>query len=200
MVGKGYCKKIEKKIEGLFPSSLSFLDHYASSGSLAEMLDYSDEKSSSLGFMELLNFAAFEEGEPFFIHPKAQDSLELPQTPNCSSISSESSDVRVKHERLNEEDEDNYEDDNDQKKKTSKQLKAKKREQRFAFITKSEVVHLEDGYRWRKYGQKTVKNSPFPRSYNRCTNATCNVKKRVERSCTDPTTVMTTYECLCRKP
>ncbi|KAL5987324.1 DNA binding domain [Asimina triloba] len=34
---------------------------------------------------------------------------------------------------------------------------------RFAFMTKSEVDHLEDGYRWRKYGQKAVKNSPFPR-------------------------------------
>ena len=34
---------------------------------------------------------------------------------------------------------------------------------RFAFMTKSEVDHLEDGYRWRKYGQKAVKNSPYPR-------------------------------------
>jgi hypothetical protein len=38
------------------------------------------------------------------------------------------------------------------------------RQPRFAFMTKSEVDHLEDGYRWRKYGQKAVKNSPFPRS------------------------------------
>lgn len=37
------------------------------------------------------------------------------------------------------------------------------RQARFAFMTKSEVDHLEDGYRWRKYGQKAVKNSPFPR-------------------------------------
>lgn len=37
------------------------------------------------------------------------------------------------------------------------------RQPRFAFMTKSEVDHLEDGYRWRKYGQKAVKNSPFPR-------------------------------------
>lgn len=33
-------------------------------------------------------------------------------------------------------------------------------------MTKSEVDHLEDGYRWRKYGQKAVKNSPFPRYIN----------------------------------
>ncbi|XP_068654982.1 probable WRKY transcription factor 57 [Aristolochia californica] len=65
---------------------------------------------------------------------------------------------------------------------------------RFAFMTKSEVDHLEDGYRWRKYGQKAVKNSPFPRSYYRCTNSKCSVKKRVERSYEDPSIVITTYE------
>lgn len=32
------------------------------------------------------------------------------------------------------------------------------------------------------------------RSYYRCTSASCNVKKRVERSYTDPTVVVTTYE------
>ncbi|KAF5201521.1 Wrky transcription factor [Thalictrum thalictroides] len=68
------------------------------------------------------------------------------------------------------------------------------RQQRFAFMTKSDVDHLEDGYRWRKYGQKAVKNSPYPRSYYRCTNTKCTVKKRVERSCEDPAIVITTYE------
>jgi len=42
------------------------------------------------------------------------------------------------------------------------------RQPRFAFMTKSEVDHLEDGYRWRKYGQKAVKNSPFPRYVYTC--------------------------------
>lgn len=48
-------------------------------------------------------------------------------------------------------------------KKSEKKKKKREREPRFAFMTKSEVDHLEDGYRWRKYGQKAVKNSPFPR-------------------------------------
>ncbi|KAL8518551.1 hypothetical protein ACS0TY_009784 [Phlomoides rotata] len=65
---------------------------------------------------------------------------------------------------------------------------------RVAFVTKSEVDHLEDGYRWRKYGQKAVKNSPYPRSYYRCTNSKCMVKKRIERSSEDPSIVITTYE------
>ena len=47
--------------------------------------------------------------------------------------------------------------------KNSKKGEKKQKEPRFAFMTKSEVDHLEDGYRWRKYGQKAVKNSPYPR-------------------------------------
>lgn len=34
---------------------------------------------------------------------------------------------------------------------------------RFAFQTKSEEDILDDGFRWRKYGQKSVKDSNFPR-------------------------------------
>lgn len=45
----------------------------------------------------------------------------------------------------------------------SKKKEKRQREPRFAFLTKSEIDHLEDGYRWRKYGQKAVKNSPYPR-------------------------------------
>jgi len=44
-----------------------------------------------------------------------------------------------------------------------KKKEKKPREPRFAFLTKSEIDNLEDGYRWRKYGQKAVKNSPYPR-------------------------------------
>ena len=47
--------------------------------------------------------------------------------------------------------------------KEKKKGEKKQKEPRFAFMTKSEVDHLEDGYRWRKYGQKAVKNSPYPR-------------------------------------
>uniref|UniRef100_A0A6P3YYU6 probable WRKY transcription factor 48 n=1 Tax=Ziziphus jujuba TaxID=326968 RepID=A0A6P3YYU6_ZIZJJ len=119
-----------------------------------------------------------------------------PTTPNSSSISSSSNDDQTKP--LQEEEGDA--DQQDQEKTTHKQLKPKKknqkrqREPRFAFMTKSEVDQLDDGYRWRKYGQKAVKNSPYPRSYYRCTSAGCGVKKRVERSSDDPSIVVTTYE------
>ncbi|KAK8916761.1 putative WRKY transcription factor 4 [Platanthera zijinensis] len=39
----------------------------------------------------------------------------------------------------------------------------------------------DDGYNWRKYGQKQVKSTDRARSYYRCTNANCIAKKKVER-------------------
>jgi len=40
----------------------------------------------------------------------------------------------------------------------------------------------DDGYNWRKYGQKLVKGSEYPRSYYKCTHPNCEVKKLFERS------------------
>lgn len=67
-------------------------------------------------------------------------------------------------------------------------------EPRIIVQTTSEVDLLDDGYRWRKYGQKVVKGNPHPRSYYKCTTAGCNVRKHVERASTDPKAVITTYE------
>ncbi|KAJ6804465.1 putative WRKY transcription factor 12 [Iris pallida] len=73
-------------------------------------------------------------------------------------------------------------------------VRRKMREPRFCFKTRSDVDVLDDGYKWRKYGQKIVKNSLHPRSYYRCTNNNCRVKKRVERLSEDCRMVITTYE------
>ncbi|KAK4355190.1 hypothetical protein RND71_024161 [Anisodus tanguticus] len=68
------------------------------------------------------------------------------------------------------------------------------REPRVVVQTVSEVDILDDGYKWRKYGQKVVRGNPNPRSYYKCTNAGCPVRKHVERASHDPKAVITTYE------
>ncbi|KAL5581392.1 hypothetical protein UlMin_013834 [Ulmus minor] len=82
------------------------------------------------------------------------------------------------------------------KKKGEKKVKKHK----YAFQTRSQVDILDDGYRWRKYGQKAVKNNKFPRSYYRCTHQGCNVKKQVQRLTKDEGVVVTTYEGMHNHP
>ncbi|KAL0350848.1 UNVERIFIED_CONTAM: putative WRKY transcription factor 4 [Sesamum radiatum] len=67
-------------------------------------------------------------------------------------------------------------------------------ESKIVVQTRSEVDLLDDGYKWRKYGQKVVKGNPHPRSYYRCTYPGCSVRKHVERASADPKAVVTTYE------
>ncbi|XP_060215408.1 probable WRKY transcription factor 26 [Lycium barbarum] len=68
------------------------------------------------------------------------------------------------------------------------------REPKVVLQVESEIDILEDGYRWRKYGQKVVKGNPNPRSYYKCTSAGCIVRKHVERASDDLKSVITTYE------
>lgn len=55
-------------------------------------------------------------------------------------------------------------------------------EQKGSYVPLGMLRTSEDGYNWRKYGQKQVKGSEYPRSYYKCTHPTCQVKKKVERS------------------
>nr|ATV82127.1 WRKY transcription factor 36 [Linum usitatissimum] len=68
------------------------------------------------------------------------------------------------------------------------------REPRVVVQTRSDIDILDDGYKWRKYGQKVVKGNPNPRSYYKCTYVGCPVRKHVERASTDLRSVITTYE------
>lgn len=59
--------------------------------------------------------------------------------------------------------------------------------------TTGEVVP-SDLWAWRKYGQKPIKGSPYPRGYYRCSSSKgCPARKQVERSRTDPTLLVITY-------
>ncbi|KAE8733899.1 putative WRKY transcription factor 27 [Hibiscus syriacus] len=65
---------------------------------------------------------------------------------------------------------------------------------------KRNVCHVKaynlssDPWAWRKYGQKPIKGSPYPRNYYRCSSSKgCSARKQVERSNTDPNIFIVTY-------
>lgn len=63
-----------------------------------------------------------------------------------------------------------------------------------ASSTKPADIPPDDHY-WRKYGQKPIKGSPYPRSYYKCSSTRgCPARKHVERSLEDPTMLVVTYE------
>ncbi|KAL6966022.1 hypothetical protein U1Q18_029918 [Sarracenia purpurea var. burkii] len=193
-------------------ANLIFTDQIPTSYALSGIFDMPCEgEKGYLGFIDMLGiqdygpslFDLFQTPvmppqplpSPVSTVPESSDVVNTPATPNSSSLSSSPTEAGNDDQTKTI-----VEEEQDQEEKIKKQLKPKKknpkrqREPKFAFMTKSEVDQLDDGYRWRKYGQKAVKNSPFPRSYYRCTTASCGVKKRVERSSDDPSIVVTTYE------
>nr|QRX38905.1 transcription factor WRKY8 [Lilium regale] len=53
---------------------------------------------------------------------------------------------------------------------------------------------VTDTWSWRKYGQKPIKGSPYPRGYYRCSSAKgCPARKQVERSRDDPALLVVSY-------
>ncbi|KAF8411072.1 hypothetical protein HHK36_003611 [Tetracentron sinense] len=59
---------------------------------------------------------------------------------------------------------------------------------------KGEGAPPSDSWAWRKYGQKPIKGSPYPRGYYRCSSSKgCPARKQVERSRVDPTVLVITY-------
>ncbi|KAL6544874.1 WRKY Transcription Factor [Orobanche minor] len=51
-----------------------------------------------------------------------------------------------------------------------------------------------DSWAWRKYGQKPIKGSPYPRGYYKCSSSKgCPARKQVERNKLDPNMLVVTY-------
>ncbi|KAL2472564.1 putative WRKY transcription factor 4 [Forsythia ovata] len=136
-----------------------------------------------------------EEWPSYSLSTKEKESSQV--TPEHVSGSSDSEEVANTDARV-----DGRDDDEPESKRRNIEVQTSEQasnhrtvtEPRIIVQTTSEVDLLDDGYRWRKYGQKVVKGNPYPRSYYKCTSPGCNVRKHVERAASDPKAVVTTYE------
>lgn len=72
--------------------------------------------------------------------------------------------------------------------------KKRKNEQKRVVLQLKADDLSSDKWAWRKYGQKPIKGSPYPRSYYRCSSSKgCLARKQVEQSCTENGTFIVTY-------
>ncbi|KAF7828222.1 putative WRKY transcription factor 29 [Senna tora] len=72
--------------------------------------------------------------------------------------------------------------------------KRSKKNQNKRVVKQVTAEGLCDTWAWRKYGQKPIKGSPYPRSYYRCSSSKgCLARKQVERSHLDPAVFIVTY-------
>ncbi|CAN6987045.1 hypothetical protein IGI04_001323 [Brassica rapa subsp. trilocularis] len=72
--------------------------------------------------------------------------------------------------------------------------KSKKNQQKRVVEQVNEENLLSDAWAWRKYGQKPIKGSPYPRSYYRCSSSKgCLARKQVERNPQKPEKFTITY-------
>ncbi|KAJ6367966.1 hypothetical protein OIU78_000528 [Salix suchowensis] len=71
--------------------------------------------------------------------------------------------------------------------------KKKSNQKRLISHVTAEILS-NDVWAWRKYGQKPIKGSPYPRNYYRCSSSKgCAARKQVERSNTDPNMFIVCY-------
>ncbi|KAK9724684.1 hypothetical protein RND81_05G092100 [Saponaria officinalis] len=73
-------------------------------------------------------------------------------------------------------------------------LRRRKFENRIVCKLSVDELGKNDKWAWRKYGQKPIKGSPYPRNYYKCSSMkSCMARKHVERSATDSETYVVTY-------
>ncbi|KAJ6681415.1 WRKY TRANSCRIPTION FACTOR PROTEIN 1-RELATED [Salix koriyanagi] len=142
------------------PSYMSFTDHLHGSmdhyNTYSRALDVSCSSSEVISPVDQGGSGKIGAGE------SAATNENIPSTPNSSISNSSSNDGATeeesgkikKHKQPKESTADGDNDGDAKKVSKTKKKEKRKKEPRFAFVTKSEIDHLEDGYRWRKYGQK----------------------------------------------
>uniref|UniRef100_A0A6B2LDH5 WRKY domain-containing protein n=1 Tax=Arcella intermedia TaxID=1963864 RepID=A0A6B2LDH5_9EUKA len=89
--------------------------------------------------------------------------------------------------------------DHSQEEKEAPEKRKSTQPRRLEVECSDQIDIMNDGYKWRKYGQKQVKGSTFPRSYYKCVSGSnCNVKKMIER--TENETTINIYEGMHNHP
>ncbi|GJT16325.1 probable WRKY transcription factor 29 [Tanacetum coccineum] len=73
-------------------------------------------------------------------------------------------------------------------------LKKRKNQQKKVVVQVTADGLSSDPWAWRKYGQKPIKGSIYPRSYYRCSSSkACMARRQVEQSCKDSSVYILTY-------
>ncbi|KAI4350167.1 hypothetical protein L6164_010676 [Bauhinia variegata] len=189
--GSGTCAKNDVgSVWRSIPPTLKDIKH-----SLDWKADGQERTSSASVVTELSDLVSINQG-------KSVCNFESEDTPDLSSTLAshcEDEDEATQGSISLEDDADDEESESKRRKKESCLVETNLasravREPRVVVQIESEVDILDDGYRWRKYGQKVVKGNPNPRSYYKCTSAGCSVRKHVERASHDLKYVITTYE------
>ncbi|XP_073131092.1 probable WRKY transcription factor 25 [Henckelia pumila] len=160
--------------------------------------------------MGLLDSSAAPNGVHYSSNPSFQTSYSFKSDPSSASmkdfeaqefnVAVEDQDVESAETISFHDEDDEHNDESDSKKRKRESfsietnISRSTREPRVVVQIESEIDILDDGYRWRKYGQKVVKGNPNPRSYYKCTSPGCPVRKHVERAANDLKSVITTYE------
>ncbi|PON91147.1 WRKY domain containing protein [Trema orientale] len=184
----------------LFSSSYSpfgFSQHHGSSGQLFLLPDPNNFRPRNVVVEEL-----HELYKPFF--PKSQTHIQIQtqtQTPlsSLSSICSSSTASTITTTRSNDQIRQLKQAHQPTKQSlnnaSSTTPRSKKRKNQLKKVCQVPAESLSsDIWAWRKYGQKPIKGSPYPRGYYRCSSSKgCLARKQVERNRVDPGMFIVTY-------
>ncbi|XP_068652996.1 WRKY transcription factor 22-like [Aristolochia californica] len=156
------------------PDPFAFLSHslLLDEENCDQLIDFPDLLATETAMQELEQLC-----EPFF--PQIKQTQPLAQSPNISvstpAVQPQSQPQRPPHSQI------------------SRSKRRKNQQKRVVCQVPAEGLS-SDMWAWRKYGQKPIKGSPYPRGYYRCSSSKgCLARKQVERSRTDPGMFVITY-------
>ncbi|KAM2029458.1 hypothetical protein ACFX1X_041163 [Malus domestica] len=131
---------------------------------------------------------------PFY--PKSQPPLSSPQiTPSTLSPLASLSSLTTPEDQTHPIQYHRQQQTQHSKPSSSTTARSKKRKNQLKKVCQVPAEGLSsDIWAWRKYGQKPIKGSPYPRGYYRCSSSKgCMARKQVERNKSDPNIFIVTY-------